>query len=59
MSDKVVIITGASAGLGEELARNYARDGWKIGLIARSEDKLLSLKNELIDELLPTLEKEY
>ena len=56
MSDKVVIITGASAGLGEELAKNYAKDGWKIGLIARSEDKLLRLKNELIETYSATVE---
>ena len=44
---KAVIITGASAGLGEELARNYAEDGWQIGLIARRKDAIDQLKNEL------------
>ena len=47
MAEKAVIITGASAGLGKELAQNYAKDGWKIGLIARRKDAIDQLKNEL------------
>ena len=47
MEQKAVIITGASAGLGKELAHNYAKDNWNIGLIARSEDRLDQLKTEL------------
>jgi len=38
-----VMITGASAGLGLELARLFAADGHPLVLVARSEDKLKSL----------------
>ena len=47
MSKKTVIITGASSGIGEELAKNYAKDGWHIGLIARRLPQLNKLKKNL------------
>lgn len=37
------LITGASSGIGRELALRYARSGWKVYALARSEDKLTSL----------------
>lgn len=40
MSEKSVIITGASTGIGEELAKNYAKKGWKVGLISRRINRL-------------------
>lgn len=42
-----VIITGASSGLGEALARAYARRGASLGLLARREEKLTVLAGEL------------
>lgn len=42
-----VIITGASAGIGAELARNFARRGYKVGLMARRTERLEKLKQEL------------
>jgi NAD(P)-dependent dehydrogenase (short-subunit alcohol dehydrogenase family) len=33
----IVVITGASAGVGRATARAFARDGWDVGLIARGE----------------------
>src|SRR5689334_12527094 len=36
----VVVITGASAGVGRATARRFARDGARIGLIARGRDGL-------------------
>ena len=49
MMNKSVIITGASTGIGEELAKNYAQMGWNVGLIARRLDKIEALKSTLED----------
>ncbi|KAF5179758.1 11-beta-hydroxysteroid dehydrogenase 1B [Thalictrum thalictroides] len=37
---KVVLITGASSGIGENLAYEYARKGARLALVARRENKL-------------------
>jgi short-subunit dehydrogenase len=44
---KVVLITGASAGIGLETARLFAREGAKVALAARSLDRLTQLTDEL------------
>lgn len=36
----VVIVTGASSGIGEALSRELARRGWKVGLVARRAELL-------------------
>jgi NAD(P)-dependent dehydrogenase (short-subunit alcohol dehydrogenase family) len=38
-SDKIVVITGATSGLGLETAKTAAREGWRIGFVARSRDR--------------------
>lgn len=42
-----VLITGASGGIGLELAKIFAQDGYDIVLTARSEDKLLRIQKAL------------
>src|SRR6267378_1625740 len=41
------LITGASSGIGEVFARKLAARGRNVLLVARSEDKLITLCNEL------------
>ncbi len=43
----VAIVTGASAGIGAELARVFARHGHAVLLVARREDRLNSLAAEI------------
>jgi len=42
-----VFLTGASSGIGEELARRYSRQGAVLGLVARRADLLEALKASL------------
>ena len=44
---KATLITGASGGIGEVFARKLAARGDNVLLVARSEDKLMTLCNEL------------
>ena len=41
------LITGASSGIGEELARQLAEKWYTVGLIARRKERLVRLKQEL------------
>jgi short-subunit dehydrogenase len=45
--DKVVIVTGASSGIGEAISREFARNGSKVVMAARSEDLLKKITEEL------------
>ncbi len=44
----VVVITGASAGLGRACARKFAEDGYDVGLLARGIDGLEGAKKEIL-----------
>ncbi len=45
--DPVLVITGASTGIGAATARHAVEAGWRVVLGARSEDKLEALAEEL------------
>ena len=47
LEDKVVVVTGASRGLGAGLARRLAREGASVGLVARDEQALSRLADEI------------
>jgi short-subunit dehydrogenase len=49
LAGKVVVITGAAAGVGRAIALRFAREGAKLGLISRDKTALESLANELRD----------
>lgn len=48
--DKIVLITGASSGIGEGCARKFASEGAKLILNSRSADKLQDLAAELSEK---------
>jgi short-subunit dehydrogenase len=45
---KTILITGASSGLGEEMARQFAALGHDLALCARRTDRLEGLKQEIV-----------
>jgi len=45
--NKAVFITGASSGIGEELARQLVKQGAQVFLFARREDRLKKIANEI------------
>ena len=47
MTERVTLITGASAGIGTELARVFASNGHRVVLVARRADRLATLAGEI------------
>jgi nucleoside-diphosphate-sugar epimerase len=43
----VVVVTGASAGIGRAIARRFSRDGASVGLLARGHERLERTRDEV------------
>ena len=48
MTERVTLITGASSGIGAELARVFAANKHKLALVARRADRLKALADEIV-----------
>jgi short-subunit dehydrogenase len=47
---RTAVIIGASSGIGEALAHQLDRDGWRLGLLARRHDRLEAVRETLAPE---------
>ncbi len=47
MGEQVVVITGASRGIGAAAARVFAGAGWRVALLARSEHEIAALAEDI------------
>ncbi|WP_372421886.1 SDR family oxidoreductase [Salinarimonas chemoclinalis] len=54
-TDRVLVVTGASTGIGAATARRAVEAGWRVALAARSTDKLATLAEELGAERATTI----
>ncbi len=50
MKEQYAVITGASSGIGTEFAKRFAKEGYKLVLIARRKERLEQLAEELETE---------
>lgn len=47
MTDRILLVTGASAGFGLAIARRFAAEGWRVIAAGRRQDRLAALVEEL------------
>lgn len=50
MQQRTALVTGGSSGIGRELARLFARDGYHVVLVARDPERLAGAQRELIGQ---------
>ncbi|QDP41836.1 SDR family NAD(P)-dependent oxidoreductase [Radiobacillus deserti] len=50
IENQVIIITGASSGLGKALATAFAKQGAKLAICARNEERLYKVEHQLINQ---------
>jgi short-subunit dehydrogenase len=50
MEKKIAVITGASSGIGRDIAIEMAKNGYDLAVTARREARLAELKNELTEK---------
>ncbi|MDJ0973248.1 MAG: SDR family oxidoreductase [Planctomycetota bacterium] len=50
MTPRTVLVTGASRGIGEAIAKRFAADGCRVGLLARTEEALGRVADEIAAE---------
>lgn len=46
--NKIVLITGATAGIGEAIARKFAKENYDLILTGRREERLIALKEDIL-----------
>ena len=47
METKVIVVVGAGPGVGASVAHRFGREGYDVGLVARSADTLERLESDL------------
>lgn len=47
MAEKVAVVLGVGPGLGAAIAHRFAREGFALGLMARTEEKLAAIREEI------------
>ncbi|MCW5899103.1 MAG: SDR family oxidoreductase [Flavobacteriales bacterium] len=47
MPSPIVLVTGATAGFGEAIARRFAAEGWRVVITGRRKERLEALRKEL------------
>ena len=53
LKDQIVLVVGASSGIGRATAVLFAREGARVTAVARREDRLQELQKELAAEGFP------